>query len=338
MRSWLLMLAQALSRGEAAMLVHVVALQGSGPREAGAQMLVTDSDVEGTIGGGALEHQAVRVARDLMATGRAGLRRLALGPELNQCCGGAVTLAFEPFAPADRAWLQKLVRTADEPPPVFRTLTIDAGGNLRRDWAVGGEGEDFVATVSASPMRLGAAPSTEGSVTIRERMNPALPALYLFGAGHVGRAAAQALAPLGFAITWVDGRAGQFPEPAPKGVRCPALAMPELIVDEAPPGTTFLVMTHSHPLDEAICEAVLRRADFAYLGLIGSATKRARFAKRLAAAGISDAALARLTCPIGLAGIDSKAPAAIAASVAADLLIRREKSRLEQTEPAFHGR
>ena len=63
--------------------------------------------------------------------------------------------------------------------------------------------------------------------------------------------------------------------------------MPELAVDEAPPGTIFLVMTHSHPLDEAICEAILRRGDFAYLGLIGSATKRARFVKRLGEAGIA---------------------------------------------------
>ena len=95
-----------------------------------------------------------------------------------------------------------------------------------------------------------------------------------------------ALAPLGFAMTWIDGRAGQFPEPPPAGVKQLALAMPELAVDEAPPDTIFLVMTHSHPLDEAICEAVLRREDFAYLGLIGSATKRARFVKRLGEAGI----------------------------------------------------
>ena len=87
-------------------------------------------------------------------------------------------------------------------------------------------------------------------------------------------------------------------------------------------------MTHSHPLDEAICEAVLRREDFAYLGLIGSATKRARFVKRLGEAGIPPEQLERLVCPIGLPGIESKEPAAIAASVAADLLMRRERNLL----------
>ena len=174
-------------------------------------------------------------------------------------------------------------------------------------------------------------------LSIRERINPPRQALWLFGAGHVGRRVAPALAPLGFAMTWVDGRAAQFPEPPLQGVRQLALAMPELAVDEAPPATVFLVMTHSHPLDEAICEAILRRGDFAYLGLIGSATKRARFVKRLGEAGIAAADLKRLVCPIGIPGIESKEPAAIAASVAADLLIRRERSFADTKGPVVHG-
>jgi xanthine dehydrogenase accessory factor len=106
---------------------------------------------------------------------------------------------------------------------------------------------------------LGGAPSTGSAteiaaVTIRERVNPQPQAFWLFGAGHVGRAVAYAIAPLGFALTWIDGREKQFPEPAPAGVRCLALAMPELVVDEAPQNTVFAVMTHSHPLDEAIAK------------------------------------------------------------------------------------
>jgi xanthine dehydrogenase accessory factor len=96
-------------------------------------------------------------------------------------------------------------------------------------------------------------------------------------------------------------------------------------------------MTHSHPLDEAVCEAVLRREDFTYLGLIGSATKRARFVKRLGEAGIPKAELDRLVCPIGLPDIESKEPAAIAASVAADLLMRSER-HFARVIPAAHGR
>ena len=133
MRAWLHPALAALERGGAAMLVHVVALKGSGPREAGAQMLVTETGIAGTIGGGELEHQAMLKARALLQAGGAGLKRFALGPELNQCCGGAVTLAFEPFAPADLAWLTKLAHAAEEPAPLFRTVTIEEGGALRRD-------------------------------------------------------------------------------------------------------------------------------------------------------------------------------------------------------------
>lgn len=325
-RAWLAPLAKALERGDAAMLVHVVELKGSGPREAGAQMLVTEGGSHGSIGGGQLEWTATLHARELLRSARAGLKQLPLGPELNQCCGGSVTLAFEPFAPADLAWLKRLIRYAEEPTPIVRTATIDEGGNVRRDWSAG-----------EAPQRGFSSSITEDRAEIIEHMNPPPQALFLFGAGHVGRAVARALLPLAFAITWIDGRAGQFLHPPLAGLKTLALAMPELAVEEAPPGTIFLVMTHSHPLDEAICEAVLRRADFSYLGLIGSDTKRARFVKRLRAAGIPDAALARLTCPIGLPGIESKEPAAIAASVAADLLVRRQQNFSRQGSTISHG-
>jgi xanthine dehydrogenase accessory factor len=96
-------------------------------------------------------------------------------------------------------------------------------------------------------------------------------------------------------------------------------------------------MTHSHPLDEAICEAILRRDDFAYLGLIGSPTKRARFVKRLGDAGIPHEQLKRLVCPIGLTDIESKEPAAIAASFAADLLMRKERNLLRANAAQLNG-
>lgn len=325
MRAWLAPLTEALERGEAAMLVHVAALKGSGPREVGAQMLVTESGLFGTIGGGELEHSATLKARELLASGKAGLLEFALGPELNQCCGGAVTLAFEPFASADRAWVGKLGAAAGGPEPVYRTLRFEGTGALRRDWSAGADGQGYAAVLAAA------------SAEIRERVNEPAQALWLFGAGHVGRAVANAVAPLGFAITWIDGRAGYFPDHVPAGVNTLSLAMPELAVDEAPENSVFLVMTHSHPLDEVICEAVLRRDDFAYLGLIGSRTKRARFRKRLKERGIQPERLARLTCPIGLPEITSKEPAAIAASVAADLLMRRERRHLRSKGPALHG-
>ena len=107
--------------------------------------------------------------------------------------------------------------------------------------------------------------------------------------------------------------------------------MPRQDVASAPPGTMFLVMTHSHALDFDICDQVLRRGDFAFLGLIGSATKRATFERRLKLRGHSDAAIRRLICPIGLPAIAGKAPAVVAISVAGQLLT------LSQAPGARHG-
>ena len=110
--------------------------------------------------------------------------------------------------------------------------------------------------------------------------------LYLFGAGHVGRALALALAPLPYAVRWIDGRDGAFPQAVPGNVTCIQSANPVQDLQSATDGSFVLIMTHSHALDLAVTEAALRDARFAYVGLIGSATKRARFEKRLREGGV----------------------------------------------------
>ncbi|HEX6361523.1 MAG TPA: xanthine dehydrogenase accessory protein XdhC [Albitalea sp.] len=150
--------------------------------------------------------------------------------------------------------------------------------------------------------------------------------LQLYGAGHVGRAIAALLATLDVEVDWIDEREAAFPEalapgaPWPAHIRRVGVDAVEGEVRHAPPGAHYLVLTHSHELDLRIVEAVLRRGDFAFLGLIGSQTKRARFAHRLAARGIAPGALERLTCPIGVPGIAGKAPAVIAVAAVAQLL------------------
>jgi xanthine dehydrogenase accessory factor len=142
----------------------------------------------------------------------------------------------------------------------------------------------------------------------------------VFGAGHVGKALVKLLADLPCAVTWIDARAGEFPSPLPRTVRAIVSESPADEVADLPSGGDVLVMTHSHALDLEIVEAVLRRGDQRYLGLIGSRTKRARFLQRLAARGRAPEELARLTCPIGVPGIHGKLPAEIAVAVAAQLL------------------
>jgi xanthine dehydrogenase accessory protein XdhC len=150
------------------------------------------------------------------------------------------------------------------------------------------------------------------------------PTVALFGAGHVGRALIHALAPLPCRITWIDSRPGIFPEPVGSSIQTITSEHPAERVRHLPAGSFVLVMTHSHPLDLDIIDAALRRPDLAWLGLIGSETKRRRFESQLRARGLSPEAIARLVCPIGLQGIAGKEPAVIAASVAAQLLIAFE--------------
>jgi len=157
--------------------------------------------------------------------------------------------------------------------------------------------------------------------------------LQLHGAGHVGRAIATLLATLEVHVDWFDEREEEFPPTTDLGSAWPAHIQRiggdtiEREVRRAPPGAFYLVLTHEHALDERITEAILRRGDFAFCGLIGSRTKRAKFVRRFEARGVAASAIERMTCPIGVPGIECKAPEIIAAAVVAQLLqLARERS------------
>jgi len=162
--------------------------------------------------------------------------------------------------------------------------------------------------------------------------------LQLYGAGHVGRAIARALAPLDVRVDWIDEREDEFPRsfhddrdaPWPAHIRRVCVDAVEAEVDAAPPGAYYLVLTHRHDLDLRIVERILARGDFGFCGLIGSKTKRQRFIHRFEALGLPASAIARLTCPIGIAGIDGKEPEVIAASVVAQLLLASSATRDEE--------
>jgi xanthine dehydrogenase accessory factor len=144
--------------------------------------------------------------------------------------------------------------------------------------------------------------------------------LYLFGAGHVGKEVVKVLAGLPIDIHWVDERADEFPAQLPKNCQKIISATPAAVMRDMTDDAYILVMTHSHDLDYDIVQAAMKSGSYAYLGLIGSATKRARFEKRLQLDGIAATDLSRLTCPIGLAAVKGKHPREIAIGVAAELL------------------
>ena len=231
--------------------VSVVATKGSAPRDAGATMRVWADHQDGTIGGGALEFEATRIAQQLLAAGEGKIKRtFPLGPDLGQCCGGAVTLNFSYGA---------LNNELSEPP------------------------------------------------------------LWIWGAGHVGRAIAAVLAPFDDRhITLVDTSADRMPDSLPANVSPLVASDPVRAVAHAPHHADHLILTYSHDIDLALCDSLLRHR-FGSVGLIGSATKWARFRSRLVSMGHHAEHVNSIACPIGDPSL-GKHPQAIAISVATTLI------------------
>jgi xanthine dehydrogenase accessory factor len=312
MRIWAA-IADFLARHGKCAMVSVIAVKGSAPREPGARLIIAENGLyRGTIGGGALEWRAIAEAQAALARGGSEYRIASsvLGPDLGQCCGGQVKLLTEIFLNADRGVVEDLARL--EQRGSFSTEAVLAGSKITRR------------IVDASPQ---AAIALRGNV-LHELFGETPRSIYVFGAGHVGRALVLAMAPLPFAVHWIDSRPDAFPAAVPANVEVKLMPSPPGALASAPAGSLVLVMTHSHALDLDIVLAALKRQSFPYVGLIGSETKRARFLSRLRAAGLTDAALRNFVCPIGMPGIRSKLPAIIAASVAADLIARDEQLRI----------
>lgn len=160
---------------------------------------------------------------------------------------------------------------------------------------------------------------------LQARLSTVLHPVTLFGGGHVGHAIVQALAPLPFAVNWVDSREGVFPIHLPHRTSTEHSEPVHMAVRDIAPQSRVLVMSFSHAEDLDIVASCLQRQreqqDLPFLGLIGSQTKWATFARRLRQRGYTEAELQHITCPIGLPGISGKVPAVIGASVAAQLLL-----------------
>ena len=336
MPGWVSQLERTL-RLEPCVLVTLDKIVGSAPRESGARMIVTADAEYGSIGGGNLEFEATAHARELLGAGNPPCqehRPYSLGPALNQCCGGTVTLLYGHFPKGVPGWLAALsARSGDSQPLVlasaideeapFKVLIGPAGAEEELPEKIAPRARDMLDSAEAGGIEAVACDNGQWWLEIiGRRPRP----LYLFGAGHVGQAVARLLRDLPFEVTWIDGRAGVFPDRPGPNITVIDSGDAVAGVQSAPPGCIFVVMTHSHQLDEDICFSVLSRDDFAWLGLIGSVTKRRRFVQRLAGRGIADAALERLVCPIGLPGIRGKQPATIALSLAAQLMHGRTRT------------
>lgn len=334
-------LAKELAASGRAVVVAIAHGSGSIPRETGAWMVVSNGGTSGTIGGGHLEHEATRLAREacLRATPSATwIVRFPLAARLGQCCGGVATVAFAVVDDAAE-WLDvasACERTSAPFALVHRLGTPEAASRMlvvTHDDSRGSIGVAALdsAAVAAARARLAPGGSTglaevEGASLFVHVLRPQAFDVVLFGNGHVGRALVQVLGALDCRVRWVDVREADFPAPVPGNVEVVVSDAPAEEITDAPRGAFVIVTTHSHALDFEIVEAALGRDDWAYLGLIGSKSKRAQFARRLAARGVPEAAFARVTCPIGApSGLVGKEPGVIAVGVAAELLAARER-------------
>ena len=307
MADWTELARAALRKGPAA-LVTILAVEGSAPRGPGARMVVTGTGLKGTIGGGALEHQAAAQARAILALapGSWRVQDYPLGPLLGQCCGGRVRL---------------LVEHLDGVPEGDGAFEVTLSERVERRLLPGeSRGPDSCAGILDPGLRRGTMNArgplpTAGARFVEPVEADSLPVL-LFGAGHVGRAIAARADGLPLDIGWYDGR--------PEAAESPGVVLADeeemvACAASAPEEAAILVLTHSHALDYRLVAAALgSRARF--VGLIGSQTKRARFLSRLAAEGVDGA---RLTCPIGLAGLKGREPEVIAIAALAQLLLLR---------------
>ncbi|MFD2184763.1 xanthine dehydrogenase accessory protein XdhC [Rhodoplanes azumiensis] len=309
-------IAETIAQHGRAALVSVVRVAGSSPREAGARLVARpDGGFWGSIGGGRLEYEVLAETTATLASpeaAQARFRTWTLGPDLAQCCGGVVTTLTEIFDRADQEAIAALA-AAERGGPFTTIAQLGEDGRIRRE---------IVSGPAAVAIRTG---RPEAGEPFLEAFGDELTPVLLFGAGHVGRALVLALAPLPFAVRWIDSRAEAFPSHLPANAVAVHSETPEREVDAASAGALVLVMTHAHALDYAVATRALQREKFDLVGMIGSATKRARFASQARALGLSEEAIARLVCPIGLPEIGGKTPAVIAASVAAQLLVAREK-------------
>lgn len=343
MTTWLAALRELQDAATPAVLVTVAEIQGSTPREAGARMVYTADKQYDTIGGGHLEWRAAQIARAMLEDdasqlpAQRRLERIALGPSLGQCCGGVVFLAFERVDQSCSGTLKELEQHWRSGIDIWRTLPLDNADPLQL-YETDGEACDLNgpdnglhATLFRDVRKTYVTRDAYGRRWLLDLCRAHQPQVVLFGAGHVGTAIVKVLSNLPCRVLWVDEREDMFPDNLPPQVTVEATDVPNAAVDMAEPGAYYLVMTHSHALDQQLTERILKRTDIGWFGLIGSYTKRKQFEHRLADRGYTQEQLNRMTCPIGIPGIYGKEPASIAIAVVAQLMQLWE---LRFTQPA----
>ena len=312
---WIDFAQQLVSNGERAVFIMVTALRGSAPRECGTWMLVSQSRIAGTLGGGELERMASEAAQAMLSGDGQWQRtplRCVLGPDLGQCCGGAIELLLEPIDANASPWLCLATKALSSPAAQTLGFAIDQP--------------------DLTPYLVTDAHAPNDSIHLQSLRDPRLQ-LFLFGAGHVGRAVCGIAAELPVCITAVDSRKEWLARlPTATNVHHQWEKTPESIITTIPMGAAALVMTFSHDLDYRLCLRLLARQDLAFIGLIGSHSKANSFRRRLKADGVTETVSDRMVSPIGRDGPPGKEPGVIALAALSEVMSLLHKPVLESAQ------
>ncbi len=283
---------------------------GSAPRDEGTTMLIWDSGQFGTIGGGELEYQVTRLAKKIIIDNKGSrIKKFSLGPDMGQCCGGAVEL---------------LIEILDETKVKF--ISVD-DGFFARPVFKNEKSLNVQALIKSYRNKSVPIETSFKDGWLFEPVTKEKELIWIYGAGHVGTAIANILSKLSqFSVTCIDTSQDRYPDNFPKTVEKLITKNPAQIVQYAPSETHHLILTYSHALDLEICHQLLQH-NFATAGLIGSKTKWARFKKRLNELNYTFEQINRIICPIGEPSF-GKSPYEIAIGVASMLLDKEKNIKL----------
>jgi len=310
---WVRMAHGAATQDKHCVLVFVADHQGSTPRETGTWMLIDEQQSLGTLGGGEVERMVIAEARDLLAGNKDWRRsheKFQLGPDLGQCCGGTMTVLFEPVDEISLDWLSD-------------ALTEVAQGYVL--FPVGDPSSAPQVMSGDTPENLSRSGGAHIQLLIDER-----PRVVLYGGGHVGRTIAAIAAQMPVRLEVVDERQEVLADiPLASNVTTVHRDNPPSHAKELVGADAVLIMTHSHGLDYRLCQMLIGKPELSYLGLIGSATKAARFISGLSKEGCSAEEIAHLTCPIGAGGPIGKEPGIIALAAWSEIMQVLKATRAE---------
>ena len=348
MNSWLKPVKTAIALNNSFVLLTIISTKGSTPCSKGDKIVFSGAEsVFGSIGGGNLEFKALSFAEELLSLNSNGtyLKKYPLGATLGQCCGGYVNVMFESFIQSDATnlWIETVSNLLQDNADFIVATIVDSNSEIEfsskkfvyLDGNLSPNIDDkkissLIIKSAKDLLLLSDSPTIvqfenqSGALTevcFEKVLTSEVQPVVVFGAGHISRALMPILINLPIKIYWVDDRAEQFDkyqgDTSQIDIICDDFVQ---IIPDLPDSSYCLVITYSHQIDFEICEKMITQNNFSYLGMIGSEIKGKKFRDRFHQKNFSEEVINKFICPIGDKQKFLKSPAAIAVTIAMDLI------------------